>query len=215
MIPHRTPCSHSADDRARRSLHHHTLCTWSADDRARIFLTHHTPCTNSAHDRAGTRCTPCTSSEASPRARMAPSWEGLSSASCPSCSTLLSASRRHWHPRYPELQSSPSDATPSSSFLRALNKVPSIRKRAPNLIVVCQILYARCFVDVTHRSRRGVRYYDLSESHSRRSSPSPVHSRSVVRPSGIVRGEREVRNARRRVVGVIRSHRPKRKAFGA
>ena len=36
----------------------------------------------------------------------------------------------------------------------------------------------------------------MSESHSRR-----VHSRPVVRPSGIVRGEREVRNARRRVVG--------------
>ena len=83
---------------------HRTPCTKSADDRARIFLTHRTPCTESADDRADKRYTPCTSSGASPRARMAPSLEGLSSASCPSSSTLLSASRQHRHRRYPELR---------------------------------------------------------------------------------------------------------------
>ena len=127
---HRTPCTESADDRARILMPHRTLCTESAHDCARRFVTHRTPCTSLAEDRADKRYTPCTSSVASPRARMAPLWEGLSSASCPSSSsTHLSASRRHWHRRYPELQSSPSDATPSSSFLRAPHKVPSIRKR--------------------------------------------------------------------------------------
>ena len=101
----------------------------SANDRARIFLTHRTPCIDSADGRADTHYMPCTSSDASPHARTALLWEGLSSASCPSSSTLLSASRQHRHRRYPELRSSPSDATPSSSFLRAPHKVPSIRKR--------------------------------------------------------------------------------------
>jgi hypothetical protein len=114
---------------------------------------HRTPCIWSANDRADKRCTPCTSSGASPRARTGrsasglsaascpsssatpppvpqPLWEGPSSASCPSSSTLLSASRRHWHRRYPELESSPSDATPSSSsFLRA----PTKCRRSENL----------------------------------------------------------------------------------
>ena len=80
-------------------------------------MTPRTPCIESADDRARTCCTPCTPSDASPRARRAPLWEGLSSASCPSSSTLLSASRRHWHRRYPELQSSRLGATPSSSPL--------------------------------------------------------------------------------------------------
>ena len=133
---HRTPCIESADDRAGRLETHRTPCTVCDDDRARILMHHRTPCTHGADDRADKRCTPCTSSGTSPRARTAPLWEGLSSASCPSSSTLLSASRRHWHRRYPELQSSPSDATPSSSFLRALHKVPSIRKRAPKLMIV-------------------------------------------------------------------------------
>ena len=148
LIPHRTPCTHGADDRARRFVTHRTPCTHGADDRARILMPHRTPCTVcaddrarrlmphrtpcsiGAHDRADKRCTPCTPSDASPRARRAPLWEGLSSASCPSSSTLLSASRRHWHRRYPELQSSRVAATPSSpSFLRAPHRVPSIRKR--------------------------------------------------------------------------------------
>ena len=91
---------------------------------------HRTPCTDGANDRADKRCTPCSSSASSPRVRMAPLCEGLSSASCPSSSTLLSASRRHWHRRYPELESSPSDATPSSSsFLRA----PTKCRRSENL----------------------------------------------------------------------------------
>ena len=108
---------------------HRTPYMKSANDRARIFLTHRTPCIDSADGRADTHYMPCTSSDASPRARTALLWEGLSSASCPSSSTLLSASRQHRHRRYPELRSSPSDATPSSSFLRAPHKVPSIRKR--------------------------------------------------------------------------------------
>ena len=120
LMPHRTPCIESDDDRARRLMPHRTLCSESAHDRARRLMHHRTPCTYGANDRADKRCTPCTPSASSPRARMAPLWEGLSSASCPSSSTLLSASRRHWHRRYPELESSPSDATPSSpSFLRA------------------------------------------------------------------------------------------------
>ena len=132
---------------------HRTPCTYSAHDRARRFLIHRTPCIACANDRADKRCTPCTSIEASPRARTGrsasglsaascrsssatpppvpqPLWEGPSFASCPSSSTLLSASRRHWHRRYPELQSSPSDATPSSSsFLRA----PTKCRRSENL----------------------------------------------------------------------------------
>jgi hypothetical protein len=66
LIPHRTPCIQSDDDRARR------------------IETHRTPCTHSGYDRARTCGTPCTASGTSSRARMAPSWEGLSSASCPS-----------------------------------------------------------------------------------------------------------------------------------
>ena len=132
-----TPCIYNADDRARRLMHHRTLCIFCAHDRARIFLPHRTHCTHSVDDRADKRCTPCTASASSPRARMAPLWEGLSSASCPSSSTLLSASRRHWYRRYPELQSSRVAAIPSSSsFLRAPHKVPSIRKRAQNLLAL-------------------------------------------------------------------------------
>ena len=82
-MTHRTPCTESADDRARRMQTHRTPCTESADDRARIFVTHRTPCTQSADDRADKRCTPCSSSGTSPRARMAPSCKELSSASCP------------------------------------------------------------------------------------------------------------------------------------
>ena len=148
LMPHRTPCTESArrpcsqiddpphslhlgaDDRARILMPHRTPCTESADDRARRFLPTALLARMALDDRADKRCTPCSSSDASPRARRAPLWEGLSSASCPSSSTLLSASRRHWHRRYPELQSSRVAATPSSpSFLRAPHKVPSIRKR--------------------------------------------------------------------------------------
>ena len=68
-------------DRARRLMPHRTPCTQSAYDRARRFVTHRTPCTESADDRVDKRYTPCTSSVASPRARMAPLSEGLSSAS--------------------------------------------------------------------------------------------------------------------------------------
>jgi hypothetical protein len=154
FVTRRTPCIESADDRARILNHHRTPCTESADDRARILNPHRTPCTESADDRADKLCTPCTSSASSPRARMAPLWEGLSSASCPSCSTLLSASRRHWHRRYPELQSSRVAATPSSpSFLRAPHKVPSIGKRAQNFFDRQRQILVR-FVDVTHRSQR-------------------------------------------------------------
>ena len=135
FLTHSTPCRNSADDRARRFLPHHTPCTYLADVRAHRMMPHRTPCIDGADDRADKRCTPCTSSGTSPRARTAPLWEGLSSASCPSSSTLLSASRRHWYRRYPELQSSPSDATPSSSFLRAPHKVPSIRNHRHELII--------------------------------------------------------------------------------
>ena len=62
---------------------HRTPCTYSAHDRARRFLTHRTPCIACANDRADKRCTPCTSSEASPRARTGRSASGLSAASCP------------------------------------------------------------------------------------------------------------------------------------
>jgi hypothetical protein len=127
LMPHRTPCTEGADDRARIFVTHRTPCKECADDCARRLIPHRTPCTECADDREDKRCTPCTSSVASPRARMAPLCEGLSSASCPSSSTLLSASRRYWHRRCPELGSSPSDAKPSSSsFLRAPHKVPSI-----------------------------------------------------------------------------------------
>ena len=71
FVTHRTPCIESADDRARILMTHRTPCTSSVHDRARIFLTHRTPCTESADDRADKHCTPCTSSEASPRARTA------------------------------------------------------------------------------------------------------------------------------------------------
>ena len=104
LHPHRTPCSQSADDRAHRMQTHRTPYMKSANDRARRLLTHRTPCTDRADGRADKRYTPCTSSGTSPRARMAPLWEGLSSASCPSSSTLLSASRQHRHRRYPELR---------------------------------------------------------------------------------------------------------------
>ena len=98
---HRTPCNESADDRARRFETHRTPCTQSADGRARRLRTHRTPCIDGATSRADKRCTPCIATEASPRARMAPLWEGLSSASSPSSSTPLSPSpcpRLH-HPR--------------------------------------------------------------------------------------------------------------------
>ena len=138
FLTHSTPCRNSADDRARRLSPHHTPCTYLADVRAHRLMSHRTPCIDGADDRADKRCTPCTPSDASPRARTAP-WdtllEGLSSASCPSSSTLLSASRQHRHRRYPELQSSPSDPTPSSSFLRAPHKVPSIRNHRHELII--------------------------------------------------------------------------------
>ena len=137
LFPHRTPCIQSVHDRARRFQTHRTPCTYCADDRAHRLIPHRTPCTESAHDRArrlihhrtpcnksdddhaDTHCTPCTSTEVSPRARTARSASGLSSASCPSWSTRLSDSRQHRHRRYPELQSSRVAATPSSSLPRA------------------------------------------------------------------------------------------------
>ena len=78
-MPHRTPCTESAHDRARRLMPHRTPCTDCAHDRARRMMTHRTPCTDGANARADTRCTPCTSSASSPRARMAPLLEGLCS----------------------------------------------------------------------------------------------------------------------------------------
>ena len=164
-----TPCIYNADDRARRLMHHRTLCMCGADDRAHRLQTHRTPCTESVYDRARkliphrTPCsysgydrartcgTPCTSSGTSPRARTAPLLEGLSSASCPSSSPLLSASRRHWYRRYPELGSSPSDAKPSSSsFLRAPHKVP-FRKRAQIFLVKLFRLTRHCTISQTLR----------------------------------------------------------------
>ena len=50
---------------------------------------HRTPCTHGADDRADKRCTPCTSSDASSRARTAPLCEGLASASRPASPILL------------------------------------------------------------------------------------------------------------------------------
>ena len=64
-MPHRIPCTESADDRARRLQTHRTPCTQSADDRAHRLQTHRTPCIDGADDRAGrflTRRTPCTES---------------------------------------------------------------------------------------------------------------------------------------------------------
>jgi hypothetical protein len=120
LTPHRTPCTESVHDRARRLMHHRTPCTESVYDRARRLMHHRTPCTHIADGRADKRCTPCSSSGTSPRARTAPLWKGLSSsASCPSWSTRLSDSRQHRHRRYPELESSRVAATPSSSLPRA------------------------------------------------------------------------------------------------
>ena len=85
----RTPYTESADDRARRFETRRTPCTQSADYRARRFQTHRNPCSICAYDRADKRCTPCTSTGTSPRARMAPSCKGLSSASRPSWSPPL------------------------------------------------------------------------------------------------------------------------------
>ena len=102
MQTHRTPCTELADDRARRMQPHRTPCTESADDRARRLMPHRTPCTESADDRADKRGTPCSSSGTSPRARTAPLWEGLSSASCPSCSTPPSMYPCSLHRRHPE-----------------------------------------------------------------------------------------------------------------
>ena len=82
-----TPCSSGADVRARRFVTHRTPCTDGADDRAHRLMPHRTPCTYRADDREDKRCTPCTTSGTSPRARTAPLCEGLSSASCP-CSPL-------------------------------------------------------------------------------------------------------------------------------
>ena len=88
-----TPCNDSADDRARRFETHRTPCIESADDRARRLMPRRIPCIDCAASRADKRCTPCIATEASPRARMAPSWEGLSSASCPG------SPHRHHPPR--------------------------------------------------------------------------------------------------------------------
>ena len=138
-MPHRTPCTECAHDRARIFVTHRIPCIDSADDRARIFdppphslhSWRRRPCSqidappHSLHiertttvladsrptallapsslttvlayslptallapsapdDRADKHRTPCTSSDTSPRARMAPLSEGLSSASRPS-----------------------------------------------------------------------------------------------------------------------------------
>ena len=102
LMHHRTPCTESGDDRAGRLMPHRTPCTEGADDRARIFVNHRTPCTQSADDgRADKRCTPCSSSGTSPRARMAPLSEGLSSASC-LCSLPLGLPLRPRHRRCSE-----------------------------------------------------------------------------------------------------------------
>ena len=113
-----TPCSESADDHARRLIPHRTPCTECADDRARRLIPHRTPCTACANDRADKRCTPCTESATSPRARMAPLCKGLSSASCPSSSATPPPSpppqlRPRHRPREQEYE--PSAAKPSSS----------------------------------------------------------------------------------------------------
>ena len=102
LMPHRTPCIFCAHDRARTLMTHRTPCNTGAHDRARRLMPHRTPCTCSAYDRADKRCTPCSSSEASPRARTAPLCKGLSSASCPSCSTPLSMYPCSLHRRHSE-----------------------------------------------------------------------------------------------------------------
>ena len=101
MMHHRTPCTESADDRARRLMTHRTLCSQSVYDRARRLMHHRTPCTESADDRVDKHDTPCTSSEASPRARTARSASGLSSASRP-CSPPLGLPLRPRHRRHSE-----------------------------------------------------------------------------------------------------------------
>ena len=107
MIPHRTPCTESAYDRGRR------------------LITHRTPCIESADDRADKRCTPCTPSGTSPRARTAPLWEGLSSASRP-------ASPHHHHWPRPSLRAR---AQPQPrfrhGFARGRGATTSSSSRAP------------------------------------------------------------------------------------
>ena len=132
-MPHRTPCNKSVDDRARRLIPHRTPCTESADDRARRLMPHRTPCTVDADDRADKRCTPCTASATSPRARMAPLCKGLSSASCPSSSATPPPSPRHQlRPRHRprEPLSSRAAAKPSSSPLRPSKCPPTTPVRS-------------------------------------------------------------------------------------
>ena len=95
---------------------------YSADDRARRFQTHRTPCTDGATSRADTRCTPCNSSDTSPRARMAPSCEGPSSASSPS-SSPPPPSRSPRRPHHRAHSSRSAAKSPASS--------PALRPSAP------------------------------------------------------------------------------------
>jgi hypothetical protein len=127
-MPHRTPCIDSADDRAGRFENRRTPCIDSADDRARRWIHHRTPCTQRAGDRADKRCTPCISTDTSPRTRMAPSCEGLSSASSPSSSPPLR------HPPCPRLHHSrrgtlsrpaARSSSSSSSLPRLVSSPPS------------------------------------------------------------------------------------------
>ena len=116
---HRTPCTESADDRARRMSPHRTPCTESADDRARRMSPHRTPCTECVSSRADKRCTPCSSTDTLPRARMAPSGEGLSSASSP-CSTRAPSPQ----PRRPHL-GAPYSRSAAKSLASTLAPRPS------------------------------------------------------------------------------------------
>ena len=65
FVTRRTPCTESVHDRARRLMPRRTPCIDGADDRARILMPHRTPCTECADDRAHRlhpHRTPCTQS---------------------------------------------------------------------------------------------------------------------------------------------------------
>jgi len=142
LHPHRIPCSVSADDRARRLSPHRTPCTESVHDRARRFETHRTPCNESVYGRvrkfqtrrtpcndcasscADKRCTPCTATSTSPRARMAPLCEGPSSASSPCSTRPPSPPPRRPHPGAPYPRSAANRWHPP----RAPSKCPAGRR---------------------------------------------------------------------------------------
>jgi hypothetical protein len=162
---HRTPCSESVYDRARRFETHRTPCTESVYDRARRFGTHRTPCTYGATSRADKRCTPCSSTDTSPRARTAPSCNGLSSASSPASSPPLPPSPcpRFRHTRRVTLSRSAARSSSSSS---------SSLPRAPGTA------YSRCrqqilLVSEVHETLVEVTIHQLSLDHHSCASLGP------------------------------------------